>query len=68
MAAKRKDYFTAGVELVWEIDPAARTVAVSTGIDQVVTLTTIDTLHGGSVLPGIILAVQDLLAELDRHD
>src|ERR1700681_4247896 len=28
MAAKRLDYFTAGVELVWEIDPDARTVTV----------------------------------------
>src|SRR5437762_1257129 len=26
MAAKRHDYFAAGVELVWEIDPVARTV------------------------------------------
>lgn len=67
MAAKRQDYFTAGVELVWEIDPDARTVAVYTGVTQVVTLTNSDLLDGGSVLPGFTLALQDLFAELDRH-
>jgi Uma2 family endonuclease len=67
MAVKRQDYFTAGVELVWEIDPDARTVAVYTSATDVTTLTAVDTLDGGLVLPGFALAVQDLFAELDRH-
>jgi Uma2 family endonuclease len=67
MAAKRQDYFAAGVELVWEIDPETRTVAVYTGVAQMVTLTAADTLDGGAVLPGFTLAVDDLFAELDRH-
>jgi Uma2 family endonuclease len=67
MAVKRQDYFTAGVELVWEIDPDARTVRVYTSAIQVVTLTSGDTLDGGVVLPGFTLALQDLFAELDRH-
>jgi Uma2 family endonuclease len=67
MAAKRRDYFAAGVELVWEIDPDARTVAVYVGVTQVETLGVADTLDGGSVLRGFTLAVQALFAELDRR-
>jgi Uma2 family endonuclease len=67
MGAKRQDYFAAGVELVWEMDSVARTVAVYTGVTQVVNLTDSDILDGGSVLPGFTLALQELFAELDRH-
>ena len=67
MRVKRQDYFTAGVELVWEIDPSARTVAVYTSTTDVTTLTVADTLDGGSALPGFTLRLQDLFAELDRH-
>jgi Uma2 family endonuclease len=67
MAVKRQEYFTAGVELVWEIDPNARTAAVYTSVADLTTLTAADTLDGGSVLPGFTLPLQDLFAELDRH-
>jgi Uma2 family endonuclease len=67
MAAKRQDYFTAGVELVWEIDPDARAVMVYTSATQLTRLAATDTLDGGSVLPGFTLPLQDLFAELDRH-
>jgi Uma2 family endonuclease len=67
MAVKRQDYFTAGVELVWEIDPDARTVAVYTSATDVTILTETGTLDGGSVLPGFALPLQNLFAELDRH-
>jgi Uma2 family endonuclease len=67
MVAKRGDYFAAGVELVWEIDPVARTVAVYTSTTQMIILTVADTLDGGAVLPGFVVHVQELFAELDRH-
>jgi Uma2 family endonuclease len=67
MAVKRQDYFSAGVELVWEIDPDARTVAVYASATDVTTLTELDTLDGGSVLSGFTLPLQSLFAELDRH-
>jgi Uma2 family endonuclease len=67
MTARRQDYFTAGVELVWEIDADLRSVVVYTSVTQARTLTATDTLDGGSVLPGFTLALQDLFAELDRH-
>ena len=67
MAAKRRDYFAAGVEVVWEIDPDTRTVEVYTSPTQSTTLTAADTLDGGIALPGFTLPVQALFAELDRH-
>jgi Uma2 family endonuclease len=66
MARKRADYFGAGVRLVWEVDPEARTVAVYTSPDQVTSLGEQDILEGGDVLPGFRLALRDLFAELDR--
>ncbi len=67
MAAKRQDYFTAGVKLVWEVDPQARTVVVYTAVTQGPTFIAADTLDGSAVLPGFTLALLDLFAELDRH-
>jgi Uma2 family endonuclease len=67
MSLKRQDYFAAGVHLVWEIDPDARTVSVYTSPTAIVILTVADTLDGGAVLPGFTLAVRDLFAELDRQ-
>jgi len=67
MARKRQDYFAAGVELVWEIDPEKRTVMVYTSPAQCATLGVADTLDGGTVLSGFSLPVQQLFAELDRH-
>jgi Uma2 family endonuclease len=67
MAVKRQEYFAVGVELVWEIDPRTRTVAVYTSPAQATTLGPGDTLDGGTVLPGFTLPVQELFAELDRQ-
>lgn len=67
MARKRRDYFDAGVRLVWIVDPRARTVAVYTSPDASVTLDADQTLDGGAVLPGFTLSLGDLFAELDRQ-
>jgi Uma2 family endonuclease len=67
MKVKRQDYFSAGVQLYWEIDPVARTVAVFTSVSDMQALGVGDTLDGGTVLPGFSLPVRDLFAELDRH-
>jgi Uma2 family endonuclease len=67
MEIKRQDYFSAGVRLVWEIDPRARTVSVYTTPDGPVVLTEADVLDGGVVLQGFTLSVRDLFAELDRQ-
>jgi Uma2 family endonuclease len=67
MARKRHDYFTAGVRLVWQIEPATRTAAVYTGVDVGTALAEADTLDGGGVLPGFALPLRQLFAELDRQ-
>lgn len=67
MARKRREYFKAGVRLVWMVDRKARTVAVYTSPDQFVTLDESQTLDGGDVLPGFALPLRDLFAELDRQ-
>ena len=67
MTLKRQDYFTSGVELVWEIDPELRTIRVYDSVTSVRTLRATDILDGGTVLPGFAVAVDEVFAELDRH-
>jgi Uma2 family endonuclease len=67
MSVKRDDYFTPGVRLVWEVDPERRTVIVYTSPTQSTTLAVGDTLDGGAVLPGFMLPLAELFAELDRQ-
>jgi Uma2 family endonuclease len=66
IARKLKEYFLAGVELAWVIDPYKRTVAVYTAPDELTMLTEKDTLDGGRVLPGFTMPVKDLFARLPR--
>jgi Uma2 family endonuclease len=63
---KLKEYFLAGVELVWVVDPYKRTVAVYTAPDEMITLTEKQSLDGGSVLPGFTMPVKDLFARLPK--
>lgn len=67
MDEKLRDYFTSGASLVWLIDPGSRTVLVFTtpGRSAARRLTVADTLDGGSVIPGFMLPVRDIFAELD---
>src|SRR5262249_21564922 len=64
MALKLKDYFLAGVRLVWFVDPRKRTVRVFTGPDRSTVLTEQDTLDGADVLPGLALLVKQVFARL----
>jgi Uma2 family endonuclease len=66
MAHKLKDYFLAGTRLVWFVDPETRTVQVYTSPEDSVTLTEVDTLDGGDVLPGFTLPVKDVFARVPR--
>jgi Uma2 family endonuclease len=60
MLRKLQDYFTAGVDLVWYVDPDQRTVEVFTGVDRKQVLTENDTLTGGTVLPGFQVSVREI--------
>jgi Uma2 family endonuclease len=66
MSAKRGDYFSAGVRLVWEVDPRQRTVTVYESPDSSRVLAEADDLDGGSVLPGFAISLRELFADLDR--
>jgi len=65
MQAKRTEYFLAGVELMWLVDPRSRTVEVWTARDNCVQLKESQFLTGGGVLPGFRLKVKQLFAGLE---
>jgi Uma2 family endonuclease len=67
MIRKRREYFSAGVRLVWLVDPVARVVTVFIAPDQSTVLVEDQMLDGGDVLPGFTLPLRELFAELDRQ-
>ncbi|MCA9214324.1 MAG: Uma2 family endonuclease [Planctomycetales bacterium] len=67
MARKRREYFHAGVRLLWIVDPRARSVAIFTASDQYTVVDENATIDGGSVLPGWSVDLSKLFAELDRR-
>jgi Uma2 family endonuclease len=68
MSRKRGEYFDAGVRLVWIIDLDDRTASVYTAADQTpVVIGESQSLGGGDVLPGFVLPLRELFAELDRQ-
>ncbi len=67
MRRKLKEYFLAGVHLVWFVDPNRRTVEVYTAPDAGTTFTEEQTLDGGDVLPGLHLPVRDVFARVPRN-
>jgi Uma2 family endonuclease len=67
MQRKLHDYFAAGVELAWLVDPRSRTVAVYTSAQDFTVLHEGQMLDGGTVLPGFSLPLRDLFAQLEAH-
>lgn len=65
MARKRREYFRAGVQVVWEIDPAKRQAVIYTSPKEAQVLDEEESLDGGDVLPGFSLPLGDLFSELD---
>ena len=66
MARKLDEYFAAGTELVWYVDPKTETVRVYTEPSEVSTLGRTDSLDGGNVLPGFLLPLDQLFADSHR--
>lgn len=60
MAQKRKEYFEAGVRLVWMINPESQSARVFTAPDEFTELDRNGILSGGDVLPGFELNLGDL--------
>lgn len=55
---KRDEYLDSGVQLIWYIDPHARTATVYTSDGSEQQFSEHGTLTGGTVLPGFELALQ----------
>jgi Uma2 family endonuclease len=68
MSRKRREYFHAGVELLWMVDPRQRTIAVYRSSLDVQVFTEGEKLSGGSVLPGWEVDSGLLFGKLDQRD
>jgi Uma2 family endonuclease len=66
MSRKRREYFQAGVEVVWMVDLRERSITVYSSVSEYVTLDDGDMADAGHVLPGWQLDVRLLFDELDR--
>ena len=64
MERKLREYFAAGVKLVWFVDPLKRLATVYTSAAKFKVLGADDALDGGKVLPGFKLPVKNLFANL----
>ncbi len=65
MQRKLRDYFQAGVRMVWYLDPKTRSVEVYTAPDRRVVVDERGTLDGGDVLPGFQLPLAELFARAE---
>jgi Uma2 family endonuclease len=63
---KLQEYFRAGSQLVWLVDPDTRSVDVYTSPDQFISLDEGEVLEGGELLPGFELPLDHLFARIER--
>ncbi len=67
MTRKRAEYFKAGVDFVWEVDPKKRSIRVfERGRQRPVLYDHSQTIEPGKTLKGFRLVLADLFAELDE--
>ena len=62
MSRKLREYFAAGVQLVWYVDPVGKSVTVYTAVSRSKVVPLEGMLDGGKVLPGFTLPVRDIFA------
>lgn len=62
---KLDDYFDAGCELVWIVDPKSKTIRVLARRDEETTLGADGLLDGGEVLPGFSVPVVEIFAAME---
>ncbi|MCS7306352.1 MAG: Uma2 family endonuclease [Thermoguttaceae bacterium] len=60
MERKLRDYFAAGVESVWYIDPKARTARTYSSLEECETISDEGFLRGGRVLPGLVVSLREI--------
>ncbi len=67
MERKLRDYFVAGVELVWVVDPKTQTAKSYTSPEDVQRIGKTGSLDGGAVLPGFRPSLKELFASTKRR-
>lgn len=67
MYRKRKEYFKAGTQRVWQINPRKRTLRAYSTRTKFEEFTESQTVPGEPVLPRFALSLPELFGELDRH-
>ncbi|MBX3417648.1 MAG: Uma2 family endonuclease [Pirellulaceae bacterium] len=67
MSRKRREYFHAGVEVLWMVDHRARTVTVFNSSLDATVHSEDEVIDGGRVLPGWQVNIAELFARLDRQ-
>jgi Uma2 family endonuclease len=67
MVRKREEYFRAGVNIVWEIDPESRSATVYTGPESPTSVPANGDLDGGGILPGFVLSLRELFDRAERE-
>jgi Uma2 family endonuclease len=67
MSRKRREYFHAGVELLWMVDHRHRTITVFQSALDATVHSEDQTIDGGSVLPGWQVNIAELFSRLDRN-
>lgn len=65
MERKLRDYFAAGVRLVWYVDPKTRSARVYTAPGSCTLVAEDGALSGGDVLPGLDLPMKGLFAQVE---
>lgn len=68
MERKLREYFTAGVRLVWYVQPETRTVRVYTSTTSSTPVGDNGTLDGGDVLPGLRISVREWFAAAGERE
>ena len=67
MSRKRREYFHAGVQLLWLIDPRIRTVTIYRSSSEYEVANEGTAINGGSILPGWIVDTGELFGKLDEE-
>ncbi len=67
MSRKRREYFHAGVELLWMVDHRNRTVTVFRSTQDATVYLEDNTIDGGHVLPGWQVNIAELFSRLDPN-
>ncbi len=67
MKRKRKEYFKAGVKVVWIVDRFTRTVTVYRSETDFKVFREGDVLDGGNVMPGLVIPVRRIFSKLQRR-